>query len=99
MSDPPRHHRALFAAAFFIVALAMVPLRDAVRWYGRPFAGILIDPDGLVSNFGLPSWDGFRQGLHYPDQIVSVDGRLLAAAGRAYRGAGWDPAVEEDATA
>jgi signal transduction histidine kinase len=100
MPTPTRSHRLLVALAIAIVAFALCPLRDAARWYRRPFAGILIDPDGLVSNFGLPSWDGFQKGLHYPDEIVSIDGLVLAdEAHGGYRAAVWDRAVEAAATA
>lgn len=95
MSTPSKHHRWLVAFAVAILAFAMVPLRDAIRWYGHPFAGILIDPDGQVSSFGLPTWDGFRQDLGYPDVILVVDGQELSAhAPRSYRAEVWDRAIE-----
>src|SRR5579871_3917755 len=87
MSTSPRHNRLLLASALAILALAV---RGAATWYGRPFAGILVDPDGQVSSFGLPSWDGFQKGLRYPDQILEIDGRPLR--GR-YRADVWDAAV------
>jgi signal transduction histidine kinase len=91
-----RNHLALLAcAALAFVALAMVPLRDAARWYGHPFPGILLDPDGLVSDFGLPGWEGFRQGLRYPDRVVAIDGRDLDAGPGGYRAEVWDRAVED----
>ncbi|APR79692.1 Sensor protein of zinc sigma-54-dependent two-component system [Minicystis rosea] len=100
MSTPPKHHRILFFSAFVICALAMVPVRSAVSWYEHPFAGILLDPDGVVSTFGIPSWDGFRQKLGYPDQIVDVDGRPLApSGGRALRALAWDEAIAAAARA
>jgi signal transduction histidine kinase len=96
MFSPPKHRRILVAAALVTIAFAMVPMRSAISWYERPFGGILVDPDGFVSNFGLPTWDGFKQGLSYPDQIVEVDGRPLIPEGRfGYRAAVWDRAVAE----
>ena len=55
-------------------------LRDAVDWTGKPFAGILIDPDGQVSTFGMPYWDGFKKGLRYPDRSSQSINSLLSAA-------------------
>lgn len=95
MSTTPRYHQRLVAAAFAILVFAIFPLRGAVSWYGHPFAGILVDPDGQVSSFGLPTWDGFRQGLRYPDQILEVDGHALSVPpGGRYRAEVWDRAVE-----
>src|SRR6185437_5990840 len=100
MFTPRTSQRLLAIALFAIVAFAICPLRDAIHCYGRPFAGILVDPDGLVSNLGLPTWDGFRQGLRYPDQILSVDGHeLVADAGGGYRARVWDRAIEAAASA
>ena len=98
MSTPPKHHRVLLASAVAILVFALLPLRLAIGWYQSPFAGILIDPDGHVSSFGLPTWDGFTQELHFPDRIVSVEGALLdpPAAG-SYRAATWDRVVAEAA--
>jgi signal transduction histidine kinase len=95
MLTPSRHHRLLVVLAIAILAFAMVPLRAALTWYDHPFAGILVDPDGVVSSFGLPGWDGLRQGLHFPDRIVEVDGHPLEPArGRGYRAAVWDDEVQ-----
>jgi signal transduction histidine kinase len=92
MLTPSKRHRALVAIAVLTVAFAMLPVRAAIGWYAHPFAGILVDPDGLVSSFGLPTWDGFQQGLNYPDQILAVDGHELTVDG-GYRAAAWDRAV------
>lgn len=98
MLTPPRHHRLLLASAFAIIVFALFPLRAATSWYGRPFGGILVDPDGHVSGFGLPWWDGFRQGLRYPDRIVEVDGEPLAAPpGGGHRADVWDRRVAQAA--
>src|SRR6185437_2829806 len=100
MSTNPRSYRLLLASAIAIVAFAMLPLRLAVGWYDHPIAGILVDPDGVVSSFGLPGWDGFRQGLRFPDPIVEVDGRpLVSQRGLEYRAATWDDAVRAAAAA
>jgi signal transduction histidine kinase len=98
MSTPPKHHRYLLAAAAAILVFALLPLRLAIGWYQRPFAGILVDPDGHVSSFGLPTWDGFAKDLHFPDRIVSVEGVPLdPPAPGTYRAAVWDRVVAETA--
>ncbi len=95
-----RHQRFIAAMALAGLVLALLPLRNAVRWYAHPFAGILVDPDGQVSSFGLPAWDGFQQGLRYPDQILEVDGQpLVVPPGGACRADTWDRAVEAAALA
>jgi signal transduction histidine kinase len=96
MSTPPTHHRYLLAVAAAILVFAMLPLQLAMGWLDRPFAGILLDPDGHVSSFGLPTWDGFTQDLHFPDRIVSVEGVPLdPPAPGTYRAATWDRVVGE----
>jgi signal transduction histidine kinase len=98
--SPPRKHLALLAvAAVAFAAFAMLPLRDAARWYGRPFASVLLDPDGLVSSFGLPDWDAFQQGLHYPDRIVAIDGETLGGDDETFRSEAWDRAIAAAADA
>jgi signal transduction histidine kinase len=94
MSTPPKHHRIVFIVAVAVVAFALLPVRGAFSWFERPFAGILVDPDGVVSTFGMPSWDGFRHALHYPDQILEVDGRpLLPPERHGFRASVWDDQV------
>ncbi len=76
-------------------------MMGAASWYRRPFAGVLVDPDGRVSSFGLPGWDGIRKGLRYPDTILSIDGDELRPPrdGRTYRATTWDRAVDAAARA
>src|SRR5262245_17831154 len=98
MLSSPKRSRSLIALAVAILALAMIPARDAIAWRDHVVGGILVDPDGQVSSFGLPTWDGFVQGLHYPDQIIAVnDTPLTADSG--YRAATWDRAIDAAAAA
>src|SRR5690242_16782627 len=69
--------RVLVALCF---GTAVIALKNAVDWYGRPIAGMFVDPGGVVSNFGLPEWDGNRQGLRFPDLVLQADGEPLVAA-------------------
>ena len=88
---------ALVAAA--ALAVAGLNIRGAVAWYERPFAGILLDPEGVVSNLGLPTWQGVQHGLRYPDRLIEVDGVEVGASSGRYRAGVWDAAVEDAARA
>jgi signal transduction histidine kinase len=80
--------------ALFAFCVLGVAIHDAVGFHGAPIAGIWVEPDGAVSNTGLPSWDGLRQGLRFPDRIVEVDGRdITEPPPGEYRAAAFDRAV------
>ncbi|WP_438029326.1 ATP-binding protein [Sorangium sp. So ce233] len=90
-------NRRWLLAAVVLAALVLggFGMRNALSWYERPFPGVLVDPDGVVSSLGLPSWEGFQKGLRFPDRVVEVNGwRLESTAGR-YRASVWDAAVEK----
>ncbi|WP_437536147.1 HAMP domain-containing sensor histidine kinase [Sorangium sp. So ce726] len=96
---PAIENRRWLLAVVVLAALVLggSGMRSALSWYERPFPGVLVDPDGVVSSVGLPSWEGFQKGLRYPDRVVEVDGwRLESTAGR-YRASAWDAAVERAA--
>jgi signal transduction histidine kinase len=95
----PRSSITVRALAIAAVCLAVLAVQGAVRWYGRPVAGFLVNPDGTVSSIGTPTWDGIRQGLRFPDRIVSVDGVELRSARGTYRASAWDEAVASAAQA
>jgi hypothetical protein len=99
MSATSKHHRLLLALALAILGFAGLPLRAAIAWIDAPFAGVLVDPDGVVSSFGLPTWDGIEQGLRFPDEILEIDGRTLTAGPGRQRAAVWDDAVAKAAAA
>src|SRR5690242_752124 len=80
--------------AIFALGVLGVAIYDAVGFHGQPIAGVWVEPDGGVSNAGLPSWDGLRKGLHFPDRIVEVDGEdLTRSVPGVYRGTAFDRAV------
>jgi signal transduction histidine kinase len=74
------------------MVVACVALRDAVRWYGHETPGLLVDPAGHVSPLGLPSWEGRRLGLRFPDRVEPRDLPATVAGSRA-RVEHWDRAV------
>ena len=80
--------------ALFAFSVLSVALHDAVGFHGAPIAGIWVDPDAAVSNTGLPSWDGLRQGLRFPDRIVEVEGQdITRPLPGEYRATSFDRAV------
>ncbi|KYG05340.1 histidine kinase [Sorangium cellulosum] len=96
---PAIENRRWLLAAVVLAALVLggSGIRSAVSWYERPFPGVLVDPDGVVSSLGLPSWEGFQKGLRFPDRVVEVNGwRLESTEGR-YRASTWDAAIEQAA--
>jgi signal transduction histidine kinase len=69
--------------ALLMVAIASVAVREAVVSYDMPIGGLLVTPDGVVSNTGLPTWSGVRQGLRFPNRILRADGEELVSHSRA----------------
>src|SRR5438552_18877356 len=80
MSTAAARRPWLLSLAAVAVLAAVVAAANAVDWYGHPCAEVLVDPDGVVSGIGSPSWAGTRQGLKFPDRIVAVDGVPFATA-------------------
>lgn len=87
----PKVTPALVLLTTLVLAVASVAIRDAVRWYGRPFPGILVDAGGSVSSLGLPDWEGRKLGLKFPDRIHPL-GHSVEGGGRT-RVRAWDEAV------
>lgn len=70
----------------------LVGLGQALPWYGRPVPGLLVDPDLAVSSLTFPTWEGSRQGLRFPDRVMSVEGHAIAS-GRTDGARRYDEAV------
>jgi two-component system, NtrC family, sensor histidine kinase HydH len=83
-----------YAIGIIAIAVAATALSAAIGWYRHPFAGLLVDANALVSNLGHSDWDGHRQGLIFPHQIVEVEGVSLRTPGGGMRPAAFDQAVE-----
>jgi hypothetical protein len=88
----PRVTPALIVLLGLVLAVAVVAIRDAIRWYDRPIAGLLVDAGGSVSAVGLQAWAGKDLGLRYPDRIFPYPGHEKAGGGRT-RAAEWTRAV------
>lgn len=88
----PKATLALALLASLVLAVAGVAIRDAIRWYDRPVAGLLVDAGGSVSAVGLQAWVRNELGLKYPDRISAYPGVSEEVGGRA-RAAAWNRAV------
>jgi signal transduction histidine kinase len=89
-----RRRWAFYIAMIGTVAVMAVMGLSATRYYGKPFPGVLVDAEGVVSSLGLPSWPGFHAGLGFPDRLVSVAGEDVSNRHGAARARALDQAVE-----
>lgn len=80
---PSPHLRAkspfprLWIGLISMAILTIVALGLSIGQWQRPLPGMLVDPFGIVDDFGWPSWNGYHQGLSYPDRVVAADGHLI----------------------
>jgi signal transduction histidine kinase len=86
---------AAWTIAIVTAVVASMATRNAVRWYGHPFPGLLITADGSVSSIGMPTWSGIEQGLRFPDRIQSIDGVTLEESRGEFPARAWDRAVDD----
>src|ERR1700710_2521706 len=73
----PKRAWHVYAVAVLAVVVGGAALNGAVRWYGHPFAEVLVDSNAVVSGIGSPDWASVREKLHFPDRIVDVDGEPI----------------------
>src|SRR4051794_30741198 len=90
----PKRAWNVYVVAVLAVIIGAAALNGAVRWYGHPFAEVLVDSDGVVSGIGSPEWASVREKLHFPDRIVTVDGEPIERRAGESRGARFNHAVE-----
>jgi signal transduction histidine kinase len=96
-SNVARSNWQAYVLALFLAGVGLVSGASALAWYGHPFPGVFIDSHLTVSNTGLPTWDGIRQGLRFPDRILAIDGDELPRDGGASPAARWDAAIDRAA--
>ena len=87
----------VMGAGALVVAALAIPA--AISWHSHPIAGVLLDPNAVVSSLSSPKWDGPRQGLRFPDRIVSVGNSDLSALPGNKRGRKFDTIVNVGAAA
>jgi hypothetical protein len=80
---PSPHLRAkspfprLWIGLIGMAILTIAALGLSIGQWQRPLPGMLVDPFGIVDDFGWPAWNGYQQGLSYPDRVVAADGHLI----------------------
>jgi signal transduction histidine kinase len=99
MSEPRARGSSDFAlraplvlCALLVCVVAGIAIRDAIRWYGRPIPGLLVESSGSVASVGLPGWEGKQRGIRFPDRIEPAAPPLTGFGSRA-RVRAWDQAV------
>ncbi len=85
------HRAPLWIWASIVCVVTCIAIRDAVRWYGHPIPGLLVEASGSVATLGLPSWEGKQRGLSFPARIEPAVG--AAHDGSRARVNAWDEAV------
>lgn len=84
IAHPSPHLRAknpfptLWIGLLAMAILTIAALGLSIGQWQRPLAGALVDTYGIVDDFGWPGWNGYHQGLSYPDRIVAADGHPVA---------------------
>ena len=96
---PARGGWPVYVIGVLALALAAVAVSGAIDWYGQPLAGALVGPDAVVSDVTNSNWDGPRQGLHYPDRIVAIEGVRLDGLPQSERGRRLSQIVRQAASA
>jgi signal transduction histidine kinase len=82
-----------YAVVAGTVLIGLLVFWHALDEYGRPVPGVLVDPDLAVSSLMHPSWDGYEQGLQFPDRVVTAEGKDLGGQARRF-----DEVVEQART-
>ena len=75
------HVPSLLAACLALAMLVLTPIW-AVQYYRQPFAGLLLEPNDIVSKIGAAGWPARLAGAVWPEQLVAVDGAAVADAAR-----------------
>jgi signal transduction histidine kinase len=47
------------------------------RTFRTPFPGLFTEPAMIINGTGDPNWPGYAAGLHFPEQLVALDGQPL----------------------
>lgn len=88
---------AAVAMAILALGVQTAALSGALDWFGRVTPKVLVDPDLLVSDIGLPDWEGPREGLRFPDRVSAVEGSELHPLHGELRARAFDRAIAEAA--
>jgi signal transduction histidine kinase len=92
---PSRSSLPIWTIAILMALIVSAATSRAVRWYGHPFAGVLLTSDGNVSSIGMPTWSGIEQGLRFPDHVEWVEGVRLDDGSGDYPARVWDRVIDD----
>src|SRR5512143_3549702 len=74
------HERSGRLAQIVVAGLVLVTLAamivapfNALRFARQPFPGVFFEPTLDVTDANDPAWEGVRQGLAFPDHLVSIN--------------------------
>jgi two-component system sensor histidine kinase HydH len=84
-------NRLLWPLGALLILVATIAVRNSVVWYGRPIPGLLVDVSGSISTVGLPTWEGAKLGLRFPQKVRPAGVEL--PDGSLERTRAWDRAV------
>lgn len=71
------HAVPLAAIAIAIAMLVLTPFW-AVEWLHRPFLGILLEPNNIVSQIDEDGWPARNAGAAWSDQLIALNGQPMA---------------------
>ena len=62
------------AIAFLIAGMLILALWWAWKWYQRPFLGLFIEPNLVISQIGEADWPARQAGVQWSDRLRAVNG-------------------------
>jgi hypothetical protein len=71
--------RALIAVALLVFIVTPIL---ALVWSRQPFPGFVVEHTLVIANIEGVNWSGKREGLNYPERVVSVDGVSVTTPGQ-----------------
>ena len=68
------------AIAFLIAGMLILALWWAWKWYQRPFLGLFIEPNLVISQIGEADWPARQAGVQWSDRLRAVNGQPVSNA-------------------
>jgi hypothetical protein len=68
------------AIALVVVGMLVLALLWAWDWYRRPFLGLFVEPNLVISQIGAEDWPARQAGVQWSDRLRAVNGRPVANA-------------------
>ncbi len=72
-------HLAPILAALLALSLLILTPFWAIRYYRQPFAGMLLEPNNIVSKITGRDWPASLAGAAWPEQLTAVDGTPVSS--------------------